>query len=185
MFRRIHFRRPHIQNKHIGKIRAEPRGNQAAADIFNRHADKVDRILGAGVGRCVAEFCVAQIFSCAVEPHNRCDNVNPLVRPLAADGLRPENFAAVIIQHLQHQVFGIGIISGVAGGIDNHFVKGYLRPRELPLVVAGKSRGQPENLNGAAALCRRVGIRRAGDMVGNQPPLPVGRSRQRNGAAFA
>ena len=60
-------------------------------------ADDIDRIFGAGIGRGIAEFGIAQVFGRAVEAHNRGNDVNPFVGPFGTDGLSAENLSLVVI----------------------------------------------------------------------------------------
>jgi hypothetical protein len=145
----------------------------------------VDRVLRRAELRRVAQLGLFEVEDGHARLQRDRDHVDPLVDANAADGLRAEQLAGRRVeQHLERQLLGARVVTGVVGGMDVDLAERAPRAPERLLRRPGAGGDLVEDADDRRSLRAPVADRRqrlgAEDGGGRDPPLAVGRTGQRH-----
>ena len=154
----------------------------AAEDVGRHHPGEVDRRLGAAELGRIAQLDLFQVVDGPAQLDGHRNGIDPLVHPVLADRLRAEETAVRLPEDdFDRQVFGARIVPrmGVRVEVDLLVIR-VAEPDEHLLADAGPGGRGPEQPDDRAALGAAVTGVAAGDHIGRDAALPVGRPGQRD-----
>ena len=166
---------------HAGNVVPVELLNCSVQQVANDEPGHVHRILRGGKGRCVGQLQLGQIRCPHLSAHGGGQHVDAFVRPLEAHDLRSQNPPAAAFEHsLDCHIGSAGIVSRVGRGEGHYLVEPVPRGFGSPFVESGCRHSHVEHPQNGGALAAVKTAVPAADVVGGNPPLLVGRPRQRH-----